>query len=191
MRLIAALQRLPGIGEKTAQRLAFFLVRAPDSVTMELGQAVGDVKKSLRLCTVCKNITTYETCAICTDDRRERMTICVVEQPLDVAAIERSGTYRGTYHVLHGVLNPLDGIGPDALTISALIKRVMSHPPTELILAMNPSIEGEATALFIAEQVKPLGISVTRLARGLPTGSELTYADEVTVTSALSGRRAM
>ena len=128
-------------------------------------------------------------CRICSDQRREHDTICVVEQPLDVAAIERSGTYRGTYHVLHGVLNPLDGIGPDLLTISALIRRVTDLTPKEIILAMNPSTEGEATALFITRQVRPLSIRVTRLARGLPTGSELTYADDVTVASALSGRR--
>ena len=188
-RLIDAFASLPGIGEKTATRLAFHLVRSPESSAYELGEAAQNLKKDLRLCDCCRNIATSERCSICEDDDRDTSKICVVEEALDVLAFEKAGAWQGTYHVLHGVLSPLEGIGPESLTIADLVQRVESGGIEEIILAMNPSVEGEATAAYITKQLQPFQIKITRIARGLPTGSELSYADEITLAAALKGRR--
>ncbi len=188
-RLIDAFASLPGIGEKTATRLVFHLVRSPGNSSRELGEAAQNLKEDLCLCERCKNIATSNTCGICEDTERDSQKICVVEEALDVLAFEKAGAWKGSYHVLHGVLNPLDGIGPESLTITDLLKRVESGGVEEIILAMNPSIEGEATAMYITKQLQPFQTKITRLARGLPTGSELSYADEVTLAAALQGRR--
>jgi len=191
-RLIEAFSRLPGVGEKSAQRLAFHLVRSPDAVSRELGTAAMALKTDLKYCPCCRNITDAELCRVCDDSARDAQQICVVEEPLDVLAFERAGMYRGVYHVLHGALNPLDGIGPEQLTIADLVERVREQPPTEIILAMNPSTEGEATAMYLTRQLAEFeSLTISRIARGLPTGSELSYADEVTLGAALSGRNSV
>lgn len=189
-RLIDAFASLPGIGEKTATRLVFHLVRSPENSARELGEAAANLKKELRLCSECRNITTEERCGVCEDSEREAKRICVVEEALDVLAFEKAGAWKGTYHVLHGVLNPLDGIGPESLTIVDLVKRVEGGGVEEIILAMNPSVEGEATAAYITKELQNFpNTKITRIARGLPTGSELSYADDVTLAAALKGRR--
>jgi len=193
-RLIEALTQLPGIGPKTASRLAFYLWRAPAETALTLAEALRDLKAKVRLCSVCFNITEGDPCPICTDSTRERDLICVVEDPMDVAAIERARTYRGVYHVLGGVLSPINGIGPDDLRIDALVARVRRaaeerRPIREVILATNPTVEGEMTAAFIQRKLAGLGVYVTRLARGLPAGGDLEYADEVTLSRALEGRQ--
>jgi len=189
-RLIDAFATLPGIGEKTATRLVFYLVRSGGNVSRELGEAALNLKKNLQFCPRCRNITDSAECVICADMERDNQKICVVEEALDVLAFEKAGVYKGGYHVLHGVLNPLDGIGPDQLTISDLIMRVEQEQPTEIILAMNPSIEGESTAMFITKQLQKFStVKITRIARGLPTGSELSYADDTTLMAALNGRK--
>lgn len=191
--MIDAFASLPGIGEKTATRLVFHLVRSPENSARELGEAATNLKKDLRLCECCRNIATAEKCAVCEDSERETDKICVVEEALDVLAFEKAGAWSGTYHVLHGVLNPLDGIGPESLTIADLVARVEKGGVAEIILAMNPSVEGEATAAYISKQLQSAAadsqIKITRLARGLPTGSELSYADEITLAAAMKGRR--
>ncbi|MBO9345252.1 MAG: recombination protein RecR [Chloroflexi bacterium] len=193
-RLIEALTQLPGIGPKTASRLAFYLWRAPAETALTLAEALRDLKANTRLCSVCFNITESDPCPICADSAREHDLICVVEEPMDVAAIERARAYRGVYHVLHGVLSPINGIGPDDLRIDALVDRVRraaerGQPIREVILATNPTVEGEMTAAFIQRKLAGLGVSVTRLARGLPAGGDLEYADEVTLSRALEGRQ--
>jgi recombination protein RecR len=188
-RMIDAFAALPGIGEKTATRLVFHLIRSPNQISRELGEAATNLKEELKLCEKCRNITNAERCGVCDDSGREVGRICVVEEALDVLAFEKAGIWKGVYHVLHGVLNPLDGIGPESLTITDLVKRVEGGGVEEIILAMNPSVEGEATAMYITKQLQPQGLKITRLARGLPTGSELSYADEVTLGAALKGRR--
>ncbi|MBU1090148.1 recombination mediator RecR [Patescibacteria group bacterium] len=191
-RLIDAFASLPGIGEKTATRLVFHLIRSPENSSKELGEAASSLKTDLKLCEKCKNITTSNLCGICEDSTRDVSKICVMEEALDVLAFEKAGVWKGVYHVLHGVLNPLDGVGPESLTISNLLNRVEGGGVEEIILAMNPSIEGEATAMYLTKQLKdiqPEGLKITRIARGLPTGSELSYADEITLAAALSGRR--
>ncbi|MFH1545984.1 MAG: recombination mediator RecR [Patescibacteria group bacterium] len=191
-RLIDAFASLPGIGEKTATRLVFHLIRSPENSSKELGEAASNLKTDLKLCEKCKNITTSNLCGICEDSTRDVSKICVMEEALDVLAFEKAGVWKGVYHVLHGVLNPLDGVGPESLTISNLLNRVENGGVEEIILAMNPSIEGEATAMYLTRQLKdiqPEGLKITRIARGLPTGSELSYADEITLAAALSGRR--
>ncbi|MFH0833854.1 MAG: recombination mediator RecR [Patescibacteria group bacterium] len=189
-RLIDAFASLPGIGEKTATRLVFHLVRSPENSSHELGEAAANLKKDLRLCSCCRNIATSEKCSICENSERDASQICVVEEALDVLAFEKAGAWSGTYHVLHGVLNPLDGVGPESLTIADLVARVEKGGVEEIILAMNPSVEGEATASYISKQLQNFpDIKITRLARGLPTGSELSYADEITLAAALKGRR--
>jgi recombination protein RecR len=193
-RLIEALTQLPGIGPKTASRLAFYLWRAPAETALTLAEALRDLKAKVRLCSVCFNITEGDPCPICTDSTRERDLICVVEDPMDVAAIERARTYRGVYHVLGGVLSPINGIGPDDLRIDALVARVRRaaeerRPIREVILATNPTVEGEMTAAFIQRKLVGLGVNITRLARGLPAGGDLEYADEVTLSRALEGRQ--
>jgi recombination protein RecR len=190
-RLVEAFSRLPGVGPKTASRLTFYLLRSGEELATELAEALTDLHRRLTYCQVCFNITEVSPCAICQDDRRDRETICVVEEPLDVLALEKTGAYRGLYHVLHGTISPVDGIGPDELRIKELIERLRTHPVKEVILATNPSLEGEATAMYLERQAVPPGVRTTRLARGLPVGGDLEYADTITLTRALEGRREM
>lgn len=185
---------LPGIGPKTASRLAYYLLRAPEEVSLRLADALRDLKAHTRLCSVCFNITEADPCPICADPSRDPTLICVVEEPLDVAALERAKVYRGMYHVLHGVLSPINGVGPDDLKINELVARVQraeakGRPVREVILATNPTVEGEMTALFIQRKLAPFDVRITRLARGLPVGGDLEYADEVTLSRALEGRQ--
>ena len=188
-RLIEHLQRLPGIGAKSAQRLAYHILRTPREAADQLCAAVQDVKERVTYCSTCNNITDVDPCAFCTDDRRERHVICVVEEPQNVAAIEKTREFRGIYHVLMGALSPLQGIGPDDLKIRGLLTRVGEGGVNEVVLATNPNIEGEATALYLARLLKPLGVRVTRIATGIPVGSDIEYADEITMTKAMEGRR--
>ena len=188
-RLVEAFSRLPGVGPKTASRLTFYLLRSGEELAAELAEALAQLHRRLTYCQVCFNITETSPCLICQDDQRDRETICVVEEPLDVLAIERTGAYRGLYHVLHGAISPVDGIGPDELRLKELVERLPNNSIKEVILATNPSLEGEATAMYVERQIAPLGIHVTRLARGLPVGGDLEYADTVTLTRALEGRR--
>ncbi|HEX3724434.1 MAG TPA: recombination mediator RecR [Nitrolancea sp.] len=188
-KLIDEFAKLPGIGPKTASRLAFFILRSSQDDATGLAEAILEVKEKIVLCSVCFNITEQDPCVICSDPERDRGKICVVEEPLDVVALDRTGAYSGLYHVLHGAISPVDGIGPDRLRIRELINRVTNERPEEIILAMNPNIEGDATAMYIARQLVSLGTTVTRPASGLPVGGDLEYADEVTLGRALSGRR--
>src|ERR1051325_10056797 len=188
LRLIDELQRLPGIGPKGAQRLAFYILRTPREQADRLVEAVRDVKERVTYCSVCNNITDADPCAFCSNDARNHHIICVVEEPQNVAAIERTREFKGVYHVLMGALSPLQGIGPDDLKIKSLLARV-DQDVTEIILATNPNVEGEATAIYLARLLKPLGVKVTRIAMGVPVGSDLEYADEVTMHKALEGRR--
>jgi recombination protein RecR len=190
-RLILRLARLPGIGEKTATRLAFHILRAPEAQARELAAAILEVREKIRLCSICCTLTEDDPCAVCADARRDPLTLCVVAQPTDLLAVERSGQYRGRYHVLHGVLSPLDGIGPEDLRIAELVRRLGpgDETPREVILATSPNVEGEATAMYLARLIKPLGVRVTRIASGVPIGGELEYVDQVTLTRALEGRR--
>ena len=188
-RLIDNLQRLPGIGAKSAQRLAYHILRTPREAADQLCAAVQDVKERVTYCSTCNNITDVDPCAFCTDDRRERHVICVVEEPQNVAAIEKTREFRGIYHVLMGALSPLQGIGPDDLKIRGLLTRVGEGGVNEVVLATNPNVEGEATALYLARLLKPLGVRVTRIATGIPVGSDIEYADEMTMSKAMAGRR--
>jgi recombination protein RecR len=188
VRLIEELQRLPGIGPKGAQRLAFHLLKTPREQTNRLVDAVRDVKEQVTYCSVCNNITDQDPCVFCTNGDRDASVICVVEEPQSVAAIEKTREFHGVYHVLMGALSPLHGIGPDDLKIKSLLTRV-GGGAAEVILATNPNVEGEATALYLARLLKPLGVKVTRIAMGVPVGSDLDYADEITVHKALEGRR--
>ena len=188
-RLIDALQRLPGIGPKTAQRLTFFLLKRPLEEVRELSDALIAVKDRIVYCQICFNVTDQDPCRICADPARDARLLCVVEEPNDLLAMERTGEYRGRYHVLLGALSPLDGIGPEDLKIREFLARLERGGMTEVILATNPNVEGEATALFLAKLVRPLGVRVTRIARGLPVGGDLEYADQVTLSKALEGRR--
>jgi recombination protein RecR len=190
-RLIEAFNRLPGIGPKSAQRLAYHVLRADEDEARALAEAVLEVKERIVFCSVCQNITDSDPCAVCQDDTRERTVICVVEEPLDILAIERAGTYRGLYHVLHGVLSPMDGIGPEQLRVEELLHRLGTDEVQEVIMAVNPNLEGEATAMYLSRLLSPLGVAVTRLARGLPSGADLEYADDVTLQRALEGRQAI
>jgi len=187
-RLIEQLQRLPGIGPKGAQRLAFHILKTPREDAERLADAVREVKERVTYCTVCSNITDVDPCGFCSDDRRDHGVICVVEEPQNVAAIEKTREFKGVYHVLMGALSPLQGIGPDDLNIKGLLSRVAGGAG-EVILATNPNVEGEATAIYLARLLKPLGVKVTRIAMGVPVGSDLEYADEVTMHKALEGRR--
>lgn len=189
-RLIEQFHRLPGIGPKSAQRLAFHVLRGDDRSAEELAQAILEVKQRITLCSVCYYITEADPCGFCTDERRDRSVICVVEQPLDIAAIERSGAFRGMYHVLHGVLNPIEGVGPEELRFRELLARLQDGTVQEVIMATNPSLEGEATATYAFRMLGPMGIRVTRLARGLPSGADLEYTDDLTLLRALEGRQA-
>jgi recombination protein RecR len=195
-RLIEAFARLPGIGPKTASRLTFHLLRAPETEARALAAALIAVREQVVFCERCFNISDRPVCSICDDPRRETTKLCVVEEPLDVLALERTGEFKGLYHVLHGAISPIDGVGPDRLKISQLLERAeeASHSGErfeEVVIATNPTLEGEATAMYLAERLEPLVGSVTRIARGLPVGGDLEYADEVTLIRALQGRRAI
>ncbi len=191
--VINSLERLPGIGPKSASRLAFYLLRAPDEVSQELAAALANLKTRTAFCQECFNITEAgrERCEICESSKRDGSLICVVEEALDVLALERTGGFQGKYHVLQGVLSPIEGIGPDDLKIKQLLMRVSNGGTKEVILATNPSMEGDATALYLRQHLEPLGVKVTRLARGLPVGGDLEYADQNTLLRALSGRQEM
>ena len=188
IRLIEQLQRLPGIGPKGAQRLAFHLLKTPREDTERLVEAVRDVKEQVTYCSLCNNITAVDPCAFCSNADRDHHVICVVEEPQNVGAIEKTREFKGVYHVLMGALSPLQGVGPDDLKIKGLLGRV-TNGVTEVILATNPNVEGEATAIYLARLLKPLGVKVTRIAMGVPVGSDLEYADEVTMHKAMEGRR--
>jgi len=188
-RLVDALSRLPGIGPKTASRLAYFVLRAGRDEALLLARALTDLHENTVFCSVCCNISEEDPCSICADPARDGQTICVVEEPLDVLAMENTGRYKGLYHVLHGHISPMERIGPDELRIQELMKRVQGRTVRELIVATNPTLEGDATAMYLARLVGPLSVSVTRLALGLPRGGDLEYADRVTLAEALAGRK--
>lgn len=188
-RLVAALRRLPGIGEKSATRIAFFLLGAPDATAEELADAVGRLKKEIVLCEECFDLTTRSPCEVCRDPRRDASVVCVVEEPADLAAVERTSRFRGRYHVLGGLLAPIDGVGPEALRIAELEDRVRRGGVREVILATNPTAEGDATAHYLAERLRPLAVRITRIAYGMPLGGDLEYADHLTVTRSLENRR--
>jgi len=188
-RLIEELKKLPGVGSKTAQRFAFHILRASDSDAELLTGAIREVKASLRLCSVCNNITDIDPCVYCASPTRNQRLVCVVEEPTNIAAIEKTRHYNGVYHVLHGALSPLHGVGPEQLRIANLGKRVESNSIDELILATNPTVEGEATATYLSQLFRSSGVKVTRIATGVPVGSDIEYADEVTMQKALEGRR--
>jgi recombination protein RecR len=189
VRLIEELKKLPGIGAKSAGRLAFHILRTPRDETERLCDAVRDVKEHVTYCSICNNITDVDPCGICSDTRRQRHIICVVEEPQNVGAVEKTREFKGLYHVLMGALSPLQGVGPDDLKIRGLLERVGAGGMEEVILATNPTVEGEATAIYLARLLKPLGVRVTRIATGIPVGSDLEYADEVTMGKAMEGRR--
>lgn len=190
-RLIRALSGLPGIGQKTATRLAFHILRGSDEFATELSSAIREVRELLRLCSVCCDLTDSDPCHVCSDARRDSAVLCVVSQPQDVLALERTGTFRGKYHVLHGVLNPLEGIGPEELKVAPLLRRLEGGDIREVVLATSPSVEGDATALYLNKLLAPMGLRVTRIASGLPTGGEIEYADGITLGRALAARREM
>ncbi len=190
-RLIEAFNRLPGIGPKTAARLTYHILRAPAEEARALAEALLAVKERLRYCSLCQNITEHDPCRFCQDPQRDGSAICVVEEPLDVLALERTRGFKGLYHVLHGVIDPMDGVGPDELKIRELLARLRDGRVKEVVLATNPNLEGEATAMYLHKLLAPLGVKVTRLARGLPAGGDVEYADEVTLARALEGRREM
>lgn len=190
-RLLDELERLPGIGPKSAQRLAYHILRGDDESAAALAEAILEVKRTIHFCSRCFNFAEADECAICADPARDTTAICVVEEPRDVVAIERTGEFRGTYHVLQGAISPIDGIGPEQLRVRELIDRIGAEPIAEVIVATDPDIEGETTALYVARLAKPLGIRVTRIASGLPVGGDLEYADEVTLGRALEARREM
>jgi recombination protein RecR len=187
--LIDQFKRLPGIGGKSAQRLAFHVLRTPREDAERLCDAIRQVKDRVTYCTICNNITDVDPCGICADEGRDRRSICVVEEPQNVNVIEKTGGHRGTYHVLMGAISPLAGVGPDDLKIKGLLARIDGSDVDEIILATNPTVEGEATAIYLARLLKPLGMRVTRIAMGIPVGSDLEYADDLTMTRALEGRR--
>jgi recombination protein RecR len=188
-RLIEELKKLPGVGGKTAQRYAFHILRSTDEDAEQLADSIRQLKASLHLCSVCNNITDVDPCVYCSNPTRNQRLICVLEEPTNIAAIEKTGHYNGVYHVLHGALSPLHGVGPDQLRIASLERRVVSGSIDELILATNPTVEGEATATYISRLLKPSGIRITRIATGVPAGSDIEYADEVTMQKAIEGRR--
>jgi recombination protein RecR len=188
-RVIDEFHKLPGIGPKSAQRLTYHLLRIPPEDAIALAQAIIELKEKTVLCSVCQNVTESDPCAVCADTGRDRTLICVVEEPLDILAVERTRGFHGLYHVLHGVISPMDGIGPEDLKVNELLARLRSGAVTEVIMATNPNLEGEATSMYISRLLTPLGVRVTRLARGLPMGSDLEYADDVTLSRALENRQ--
>ena len=188
-RLLEELERLPGIGPKSAQRVAYYLLRTDAESAQRLAEAIVDVKRTIHFCPRCFNFAEGEVCGVCADPERDTSIICVVEEPRDVVAIDRTGEFSGLYHVLHGAISPIDGIGPDQLRLRELIQRLADESVAEVLIATNPNVEGETTALYLARLIKPLGIRVTRIASGLPVGGDLEYADEVTLGRALQARR--
>jgi recombination protein RecR len=188
-KLIDAFTRLPGIGPKTAGRLAFYVLRMKEEDVTDFAKALVNVKRNLHYCSVCCNITDIDPCRICQDKSRDPSIICVIQEPKDLVAMERTREFRGYYHVLHGAISPMEGIGPDEIYVAELLKRLGDDQVQELIMATNPNIEGEATAMYLSRLIKPFGIKVTRIAHGLPVGGDMEYADEVTLTKALEGRR--
>lgn len=190
-KLIEELSKLPGIGNKTAQRLAFFIINMPVEDVKSLSKAIIEAKEKIRYCSICYNITDDDVCKICSDKERDQSIICVVSDPMDVVAMEKTRDYKGVYHVLHGAISPMDGIGPEDIKVRELLNRVKAYDVKEVILATNPDIEGEATSMYIAKLLKPLGIKVTRIAHGVPVGGDLEYTDVVTLSRALEGRREM
>ncbi|UCH35798.1 MAG: recombination protein RecR [Armatimonadota bacterium] len=190
-RLIEELERLPGIGPKSAQRLAFHILERPEDEARALADAIVEVKQSIRHCSQCFNFTDADPCAICDDERRDRSQICVVAEPRDLLAMENTSEYAGLYHVLHGLISPLDNVGPEQLRIKELVERARADDVREVIIATNPVVEGDATAAYLAGVLKPLGVKVTRIALGLPVGGDLDYADQLTITRALQGRTEM
>ena len=188
-RLIEALTNLPGIGKKTASRLAFHILRTSLPEAQELARAILDVKEKIHLCSLCFNLTDEDPCRICRDEHRNKEILCVVENPNDLIAIENTGEFNGRYHVLHGTLSPLDGVGPEEIKVKELMERIRREEVTELILATNPTVEGGATSLYLTDLIKPLGVKVTRIAYGIPMGGEIEYADGMTLSKALEGRR--
>lgn len=189
-KLIHEMAKLPGIGEKTATRLAYHVLKSPKEYALSFASALVEVKEKIHFCSICANLTDRDPCLICKDPRRDRSIICVVEDPTDLGAIEKTSSFRGQYHVLHGVLSPLDGIGPNDLRIKELLSR-LKEKVTEIIIATNPSVEGEATALYISKIVKPLGVKITRIASGVPMGGDLEYIDQVTISRAIEARHEM
>ena len=190
-RLIDELKKLPGVGGKSAQRYAFHILRGTDEDAEMLASAIRDIKAALRLCSVCNNITDVDPCVYCSSTTRNLRVVCVVEEPTNIAALEKGQNFQGAYHVLHGTLSPIHGVGPEQLRISNLMSRAQSGQIDEVILATNPTVEGEATAVYLARQLRPTGVKVTRIATGIPAGSDIEYADEVTLQRALEGRREM
>ena len=188
-KLIEELSKLPGVGNKTAQRLAFYIIDRPMSEVAELADSIIEAKKNIKYCKICCNLTDSDICGLCESPKREASIICVVQDPRDVAAIEKMREYKGLYHVLHGAISPMEGIGPEEIRIKELLKRIGENEITEVILATNPNIEGEATAMYISRLLKPFGIRITRIAHGIPVGGDLEYADEVTLMKAMEGRR--
>ncbi|MEP7293517.1 MAG: recombination mediator RecR [Chloroflexota bacterium] len=187
-RLIDALSRLPGVGPKTASRLTYYLLRAPDELSLTLSETLRELKSQTQFCSICFNITVNDPCPICADTSRDQHTVAVVEEPLDVLALERTGVYKGVYHVLHGAISPVNGVGPDDIRIHELVGRVEKGIILEVIVATNPGLEGDATAMYIQRELVPKGVKMTRLARGLPVGGDIEYADTVTLMRALQGR---
>lgn len=187
--LISQLSKLPGIGGKTAQRLAFYILSLDEKEALAIAEAIVSAKREMRYCSICGNLTDIDPCAICTDTGRDQKVICVVESPRDVAAMERIREYKGQYHVLHGTISPMDGVGPEDINLKSLILRLQKNDIQEVIMATNPNIEGEATAMYTARLIKPSGIRVTRIAHGIPVGGDLEYADEITLSKAIEGRR--
>jgi recombination protein RecR len=190
-RLLEELERLPGVGPKSAQRLAFHILKGDDETAQRLADAIADVKREIHFCSRCFNFAAEDLCEYCSDVRRDATLLCVVEEPRDVVAIERTGEFRGFYHVLQGAISPIDGVGPEQLRVRELIDRLADGTVTEVVIATNPNVEGETTALYLARLIKPLGVRVTRIASGLPVGGDLEYADEVTLGRALEARREM
>lgn len=190
-KLIEEFEKMPGIGKRTAERLAYHVLRLSDKEVSELAGAIVDAKKKITFCPVCQSLTDRVPCDICSSGKRDKGLICVVENPKDVLAMEKTREYKGLYHVLHGAISPMDGIGPNDIKIKELLERIQQGGVTEVIMATNPNIEGEATAMYVSKLLKPLGVKVTRIAHGIPVGGDLEYADEVTLTRALEGRREM
>lgn len=190
-RLIEQFERLPGIGHKTAMRLAYYVLRLPQAEAQKFADAISDAHKKIKYCSVCCNLTDREICSVCSDDTRDKTQICVVEDPRDVMALERTREFHALYHVLHGTISPINGVTPDMIHIKELLERLKSGEVKEVIMATNPTVEGEATAMYISKLIKPLGVRVTRLAYGIPVGGDLEYADEVTLSRALEGRSDM
>ena len=187
--LIEELSKLPGVGRKTAQRLAFYILSMDKDDVSKLAESIINAKKNIKYCSICNNLTDTDPCNICSNKKRDPSVICVVEDPRDVVAMERTREFNGLYHVLHGSISPMEGIGPEDIKIKELLQRIQEYPVKEIILATNPTIEGEATSMYISKLVKPLGIKTTRIAHGIPVGGDLEYADEVTLSKALEGRR--